>query len=125
MSCVFGEGKNERFEGEEKRFQSQDSKVKFFHIFSKNRIEYIFSSRNSRDITILCVFKTIRRKHQFSAKANLLYYNGTTQAVGYVIENTNNVMQVVLMDENDDIIISVSEGMTKENAMCMKIFIPL
>ena len=29
MSCLFGEGENDKFEDEEKRFQSEDSKVKF------------------------------------------------------------------------------------------------
>ena len=41
MSYLFGEGMNERFEEEEKRFQSEDIKVKFFHMFSRNRIEHV------------------------------------------------------------------------------------
>ena len=102
MPCSFGEGTNERFEEEEKRFQSEDNKVKFFHTFYRNRIKHIFSSGNNRDITTLNAFKTFQRKHQFAAKANLLHYNGTTQEVGH--ENTNNAMQVEAMDENDDMI---------------------
>ena len=35
MPCLFGEGTNARFEEKEKRFQSEDSKVKFFAPFSE------------------------------------------------------------------------------------------
>ena len=66
-------------------FQSEDSKVKHLHVFSRNRIKYFFSSGNSRDITASCTFKTIQRKHQFAAKVNLWHYDGTTyaQTVGH------------------------------------------
>ena len=102
MSCSLGEGTNETFEEEEKRFQSEDSEVKFFHVFSRNRIRCIFSGGNSRDINTLRAFKTIQRKHRFASKVNSSHYDGTTQVVGCVIKNRSDAMQVELMDENDD-----------------------
>ena len=105
MSYLFGEGINEIFEEEEKRFQSEDSKVNFFTYFLEMESNVFLALETVETLPNCAHSKLFRENIIFSENLNLLHCNGTTHAIGYVIENTDNVMQVEAMDENDDIII--------------------
>ena len=59
MAYMFSEKLNRRFINAEKQFSNDESKIKFFHINSRSRIKYIFSSGNSLDITARFIYKII------------------------------------------------------------------
>ena len=103
MAYMFREKLNRRFVNAEKRFSNDESKIKFFHINSRSRIKYIFSSGNSLDITACFIYKTIEWHYQFYSKVNLENEEGK-ETIRYALYNKNNILKVEITNKNDSIV---------------------
>ena len=100
IACLFGEDTNERFCEEEKMCSKPSSKVKFFHVCTKRRVNVMLNSGSTIEIGKTHSCKTIQRAHEFVPKANLLNRDGTG-VFGFFSNKTNDIVRVEILNEND------------------------
>ena len=118
ISYLFRKNLNQRFNKDEKQHKNKDSNVKYFYIYSRNRLSYLFSTDGNSSITTTYTYKTIPYFYEFFAKVYLVDRD-ENQSIRYVVDENENTLIIEIINDDDDIesiTISVPfwDGDTKE-----------
>ena len=76
VTYLFSEIFHQGFSKQEIQCKNGNYNAKYFHTYSRERLNYSFSADNNSSITTICMCKTIPRFRKFTAKVYLVHRDG-------------------------------------------------